>query len=114
MLLGGAIVAAARPSEASSPVEEIYALARADANSSRALHAARAAAAAPVAEAVVAPTTGTLETPKAQAGQTLFVDGIAMGRAPLTLACGRHSVRVGKGGAATSLEVPCGGSVVAR
>jgi hypothetical protein len=118
VLFVGAGVAAARPSESSSVVEEIYAHARADANSSRALQAARAtraAAATPaVSDVAAATSTGTLETTRELATQTLFVDGIAMGHAPLTIACGRHVVRIGKAGAARSLEVPCGGTVVAR
>jgi hypothetical protein len=114
VLFVGAGVSAARPSESSSVVEEIYALARADANSSLALRAARADAAPVAVEVAAAPSTGTLDTTKELAAQTLFVDGIPMGRAPLTLACGRHSVRVGKAGVAKSLEVPCGGNVVAR
>jgi hypothetical protein len=59
-------------------------------------------------------STGVLETPRSLAAKPLFVDGVAMGRAPLTVTCGSHSVRVGEKGASSRVDVPCGGSALVR
>ncbi len=118
VLIAGAATAASRPSEAASPVEEIYALARGDVSSSRAEHQARAAAAAKVSGEAKEPTrvetTGKLVTPATAAAKTLFVDGITMGRAPLDVSCGLHRVRVGERGETHPVDVPCGGSALVR
>lgn len=58
-------------------------------------------------------TTGVLRPPASAKGHRVFVDGRVMGEgtAPITLPCGKHTVKVGSSGHAHPVDVPCGGEV---
>jgi hypothetical protein len=61
---------------------------------------------------VPAATTGELRTAASSPPHRVFVDGRVAGEtgSTLTLACGAHVVRIGGGGKAQDIAVPCGGS----
>jgi serine/threonine-protein kinase len=89
-----------------------------DAAAHGAVHAPASEAPAPAATApAVAPAsqlaTGVLRLPPRSTGRRVWVDGklVGQGPEPRTLACGKHSVKVGSGGVEVSLDVPCGGEV---
>jgi serine/threonine protein kinase len=71
------------------------------------------AAAATVSTPPPVSTLGDLVAPREAAGHRLFVDGHVVGQAPGTfhVLCGTHTVKVGSGGLARSVKVPCGGVV---
>jgi hypothetical protein len=57
---------------------------------------------------------GIVELPRAAYGHRVFVDGKLVGDAmttSLTLACGRHVVKIGSAGRDQEIDVPCGGRV---
>jgi serine/threonine-protein kinase len=56
---------------------------------------------------------GVLRMPARAAGHRVYVDGKVAGHGvdPITVACGRHMVKVGSGDTERTVEVPCGGSV---
>lgn len=58
-------------------------------------------------------TSGELVGPDTRAGETVYVDDVAVGVVPnvLTVKCGVASVRIGKTGAVRSIDIPCGGRV---
>jgi hypothetical protein len=66
-------------------------------------------------EAPAPATTGELVTPAAARGHRVWVDGkveaLSSG-VTLRVPCGTHVVRVGSTGESSTVEVPCGGSVV--
>jgi hypothetical protein len=53
---------------------------------------------------------GLLKTPRAPTGRRIFVDGHPVGQTPkpVLVKCGRLRVKIGSGGHARSLDVPCG------
>ena len=67
----------------------------------------------PSASAASTATTGRLLTPSSELGHRVFVDGrfAGGGGVPLTVRCGRRTVRVGSAGKLRSVDVPCGGDL---
>ena len=61
-----------------------------------------------------AASEGTISTPPSAAGHRVFVDGRYAGDSPgpLKVRCGPRAVKVGSGGTARTVDVPCGGDVV--
>jgi hypothetical protein len=57
---------------------------------------------------------GSIRTPPEAAGHRVFVDGRYAGDSPgpITVRCGQHLVKVGSGGSAHAVDVPCGGDVL--
>jgi hypothetical protein len=60
--------------------------------------------------AAPAPTTGKVAAAATRAG-VATIDGMRLTASGMTLACGRHSLRVGRG-AARDVVVPCGGTLI--
>ncbi len=56
---------------------------------------------------------GVLVGPESRSGETIFVDDRAVGTvpAPVTVACGVRTVRIGRAGSVRAIDVPCGGRV---
>jgi hypothetical protein len=74
-----------------------------------------ASAPAPVASTQPSPssTTGDVTLPPSAVGHRIFVDGrvVGEGAATLHLPCGVRTIRIGSGGSAQTVDVPCGGAV---
>jgi hypothetical protein len=56
---------------------------------------------------------GRLKTAGTQAGHRIFVDRRVVGETPgsVLVPCGAHSVKIGSGGRALAIEVPCRGEI---
>jgi len=71
---------------------------------------APAAVADPAPSPPPAPTTGTVHLQKPAVPGHVWIDGKTASQAELTVACGRHKVKVGWGRSHT-VDVPCGGEL---
>ena len=58
-------------------------------------------------------TDGTIVTPAKLGGHRVFVDGRYAGDSPgqIQVHCGPHTVKIGSGGTARAVDVPCGGEI---
>jgi hypothetical protein len=56
---------------------------------------------------------GRLKTAGAQPGHRIFVDHRVVGETPgsVLVPCGEHSIKIGSGGRALTVEVPCRGEI---
>jgi hypothetical protein len=55
---------------------------------------------------------GEIVGPESRAGETMFVDDVAVGKVgAIKVECGVRSVRVGDKGASRKIDVPCGGRI---
>jgi len=57
-----------------------------------------------------APTTGIVHLQKPAVPGHVWIDGKKAGQAELTIACGKHQIKVGRGRAHT-VDLPCGGEL---